>query len=322
MGKIGLLNSSAVTFSCSESPTDKHPTKLKKLLIVILAGYSLFSFGQTDSTRIENPLNEETYLHPVDCITPYTLKKGEWIYGQSIQTLPFPSWGFVGITDNLTAQIDLLPWIYGAFSELKKPIPSLNFRYRFNEQKGAVPTIGVEAMFVHFWDTLQRFETPTLTVWENGSYFHFKPSFSYKIKNEWYINVSAGLDYIGELIMQNNDSLNFNVKTFNKKWNPNFCLGVDYRPSKWISYHVGYNYGSTLTYLENVPRKHQLTYGFRVAPFYKNRFGILRCLRIELHAINSFFPDIGAKQVFPLPVFPYFYWQWKMGSKKKKNETT
>ena len=286
-------------------------------LLILLSFLPLYLFGQEDSTRIERPLTEDAYLHPIDCVTPYTLKKGEWIYAQSVQTLPFPSWGFVGITDKLTAQIDLLPWLYGAFSELKKPIPSLNCRYRFNEQNGFVPTIGVEAMFVHFWDTLQRFETPTLTVWENGSYFHFKPSIGYVIDDQWNINLSAGVDYIGELIMQNNDSANFNVQTFNKSWNPNFSLGVDYRPSKWISYHLGYSYGSTLTYLENVPRKHQLTYGFRVAPFYKNRFGILRCMRVELLAINSFFPDIRAKKVFPFPVFPYFYWQWTVKKKQK-----
>ena len=267
-------------------------------------------FAQSDSVQKTNPLKDDSYLHPIDCVTPYTLKKGEWIYAQSIQTLRFPSWAFVGLTDKLTAQIDLLPWLYGAFSELKKPIPSLNFRYRFNDQKGFIPTIGIEAMFVHFWDTLQRFETPTLTVWENGSYFHLKPSIGYNFKNAFYINLSAGVDYIGELIIQNNDSLNFNSKTFSKSWNPNFSIGFDYRPSNWISYHIGYTYGSTLTYLENVPRKHQLTYGFRIAPFYKNKFGVLRNMRIELLAINGFFPDINAKQIFPIPVFPYFYWQW------------
>ena len=275
-------------------------------------------FGQSDSVKKTNPLIDDSYLHPIDCVTPYTLKKGEWIYAQSIQTLPFPSWAFVGITDNLTAQIDLLPWLYGAFSDLKKPIPSLNFRYRFNNQNGIIPTIGIEAMFVHFWDTLQRFETPTLTVWENGSYFHLKPSIGYNFNNKFYINISAGADYIGELIIQNNDSLNFNSKTFSKSWNPNFSIGFDYRPSNWISYHLGYTYGSTLTYLENVPRKHQLTYGFRIAPFYKNKFGLLRNMRIELLAINGFFPDINAKQIFPVPVFPYLYWQWN----KKEKKTT
>lgn len=184
-------------------------------------------FSQDTITKKENSLHDDVYLHPIDAITPYTLKKGEWIYAQSIQTLPFPSWAFYGITDKLTTQIDLLPWIYGSFSNLKKPIPSLNLRYRFNEQKGAIPTIGIEAMFVHFWDTLERFNTPTLTVWENGSYFHLKPSFGFNFNDKYYVNVSAGVDYIGELILQNNDSLNFQSKTFQKSWNPNFSIGFD-----------------------------------------------------------------------------------------------
>lgn len=276
-----------------------------RFLIGIFLIMPVWAYSQTNS------LKDDAYLHPVDYITPYTLEKGEWIYAQSIQTLPFPSWMFVGITDKLTAQIDLLPWIYGAFTELKKPIPSLNFRYRFNEQNGAVPTIAVEAMFVHFWDTLERFDTPSVTMWENGSYFHFKPVIGYQFNKDWYLNLSAGFDYIGELIMQNNDSINFQNHTFTKSINPNFSIGIDYRPSDWISYHMGYTYGATLTYLENIPRKSQFNYGFRVAPFYQNRLGILRNLRVELVAINGFFPDIEAKQIFPLPIFPYFYWQWK-----------
>jgi len=286
------------------------------ILLVIVLNFIHYSAAQDTLTKKENPINDDAYLHPVDAVTPYTLEKGEWIYAQSLQTLPFPSWAFYGITDKLTTQIDLLPWIYGVFSEFKKPIPSFNLRYRFNEQKGAVPTIGVEAMFVHFWDTLERFSTPTLTVWENGSYFHLKPSIGYQFENKVFINLSAGVDYIGELILQNNDSLNLQTKTFQNSWNPNFSFGFDYRPSKWISYHFSYTYGSTLTFLENVPRKHQFNYGFRMAPFYKNKWGFLRNLRVELVAINGFFPDIEAQQIFPLPIFPYFYWQWNKKSKR------
>lgn|SRR5690606_27533014 len=290
---------------------------MKSLTITILSLlFPILLLGQEDSVREPNSIKDDAYLHPIDCITPYTLKKGEWIYAQSIQTLPFPSWAFVGITDQLTAQIDLLPWIIGAFSDLKRPIPSLNFRYRFQEQKGLIPTIAIETMFVHFWDTLQRLETSSLTMWENGSYFHFKPIIGYQIKNKWNINLSAGVDYIDEFIMHNNDSLNFQTKTFSNSWNPNFSIGIDYRPSNWISYHIGYTYGSTLTYLENIPRKIQFTYGFRIAPFYKNRFGILRNMRIELVAINGYFSDINKKQSFPIPVFPYFYWQWKKDKKR------
>lgn len=282
-----------------------------KLLVLILLVSPFVLIGQSDSIqRKTNPLNEEAYLHPIDCISPYSLKKGEWIYAQSPQTLPFPSWAFYGITDKLTTQIDLLPWLFGPFTELKKPIPSLNLRYRFNEQKGLVPTIALETMFVHFWDTLQRFDTPTLTMWESGSYFHIKPVIGYRIKEKLDINLSIGVDYIGKFIQRNKDSLNPISETLDDSWNPNYSIGIDYRPSKWISYHIGFSYGSTLTYLENVPRKRQFNYGFRIAPFYKAKPGLLRCFRMELLAINAYFPDIKAKQSFPIPIFPYFYWQW------------
>lgn len=273
--------------------------------------------SQDSISRRANPLNDDAYLHPVDIITPYTLQKGEWIYAQSIQTLPFPSWAFYGITDRLTTQIDLLPWLFGPFTELKKPIPSLNFRYRLVDQRGGLPTLGVEAMFVHFWDTLQRFETPSLTVWENGSYFHIKPTAGYRLGQKWWLNLSAGVDYMKELILQNNDSLHFQAQTFRNSLNPNAAISLDFRPSPWISYHIGGSYGSTLTYLENVPRKIQVNYGFRIAPFYKNRYGFLRNFRVECVAINGFFPDIHAKQIFPLPIFPLLYWQWKPRKKVK-----
>lgn len=287
--------------------------------IIILIFLVQICFGQnTDTIKKHMPLNEDVYLHPIDAVTPYTLKKGECIYGQPFVTFPFPGWAFIGVTNKLTVQLDFTPLTFGPFTELKAPIPSFNFRYRFNKQKGMIPTIGIEAQFIYFKDTLKRFKTPTLTVWENGSYFHIKPSIGYNFKNKFYINLSIGADYIGELIMQNNDTNNSQTKTFTNSWNPNFSIGFDYRPSKWISFHVAYSYGSTFTYLENVPRKNQINYGFRMAPFYKNRFGILRALRLEVLAINGYFGDIHAWQSFSLPVYPaYIYWQWTF----KKNHT-
>ena len=268
-------------------------------------------FAVEDTIKKTNPLIDDVYLHPIDCVTPYALQKGEWIYGQSWQTLPFPSWAFYGLTDKLTMQIDLLPWLYGAFTELKKPIPSLNFRYQFNEQNGAVPTIGIETMFIYFWDTLQRFETPSITLYESGPYFHIKPVIGYQFKQDWFINLSLGVDYMESLIMQNNDSSNLQYQDFTNSWNPNYAIGIDYRPSNWISYHIAYQYGATLTYLENAPRKTMFTYGFRFAPFYKNRFGILRNMRFELTSINAYFSDVDAWQATILPFYPYVYWQWK-----------
>ena len=72
---------------------------MKKLLILLLFIPTIL-FGQEESIQKINSIKDDVYLHPIDCITPYTLKKGEWIYNQSIQTLPFPSWAFVGIKDN------------------------------------------------------------------------------------------------------------------------------------------------------------------------------------------------------------------------------
>lgn len=286
---------------------------VKQLCVLIcMTVFFLPLQAQNDSSSHKiNSLKDDAYLHPVDCVTPYTLQKGEWIYGQSWQTLPFPSWAFYGLTDHLTMQIDLLPWLYGSFTELKKPIPSLNFRYRFNEQENKIPTIGVEAMFIYFWDTLQRFETPNITVTESGAYFHLKPAISYQINDDWFLNLSVGFDYMKGLTMQNNDTSNYIYHDFTNAFNINYAGGIDYRPSDWISYHIAYQYGATLTYLENVPRKTMFTYGARFAPFYQNRFGILRNLRIELTSINAYFADVDAWQATVFPIYPYIYWQWK-----------
>lgn len=92
--------------------------KIYLTFIVFLAFLTNNGIAQDGLNQKENPLNDDAYLYPIDTITPYTLKKGEWIYGQSIQTLPFPTWAFYDITDKLTTQIDLLPWLFGVFTEL------------------------------------------------------------------------------------------------------------------------------------------------------------------------------------------------------------
>ena len=326
---VKLLASIGITicaiFSCCSLPMFANSSvyfneTTHKLDAINVLSNSIDSTTQNNQDTIlrkTNTLKDDIYLHPIDCITPYTLQKGEWIYGQSWQTLPFPSWAFYGITNNLTMQIDLLPWLYGAFTELKKPIPSVNFRYKFTDQNGALPTIGAEAMFIYLWDTLLRFETPSISVQESGAYFHFKPSIGYRIKNDWYINLSAGVDYMKSLILLNNDTTLNTYKDFTNTWNPNYAIGLDYRPSNWISYHLAYQYGATFTYLENVPRKTMLTYGFRFAPFYKHKYGILRNMRFELVSINGYFADVDAWQAIGLPIYPYVYWQWKRDKTKK-----
>ncbi|MBN2891283.1 MAG: hypothetical protein JXL97_05405 [Bacteroidales bacterium] len=112
---------------------------------------------------------------------------------------------------------------------------------------------------------------------------------------------------------------NIVIINLHSKINPNASLGLSYRKSNWISYHIAVSYGSTLTYFENVPRKIQLNYGFRISPFYKNKWGVLRNMRIEVIAINGWFKDIDQYSGIPLPIYPLFYWQWE--KKNNKNKT-
>ena len=94
-------------------------------------------------------LQNEILLHPADGFTAYTLKKNEFLYCQSPFTLPFPSWAWWGITDKITAELDLLPLLGGFFQEPYLPVPSLNFRFKLREQNGLVPAVAFETMFQH-----------------------------------------------------------------------------------------------------------------------------------------------------------------------------
>ena len=39
-------------------------------------------------------------------------------------------------------------------------------------------------------------------------------------------------------------------------------------------------------------------------------------LEISILQLTDIFSNIDAKQSFPIPVFPFFYWQWKNYKKK------
>ncbi len=282
----------------------------KSLLAVLVCGHVFGLCGQTDTSKI-NPLDDDTYLHPVDGITPYTFHRGEWFYAQSLQTLPGPGWAFVGVTDRLTVQLDFTPLVGGLFFKPHYPIPSLSARYKIATQKQLLPTISVEGQFFHLWDTLSRFDVKEHTLYQNGSYFHLKTAWGYR----WgplCVNGAVGVDYMSEMWWAQGDTMTARLVP---NLNPNFSLSVGWRKRPWISYHVALSYGATLTYFENVPRKIQLNYGMRIAPFYQNKWRFLRNMRIELVAINAWFPDIGQYASIPLPIYPLFYWQWERRKK-------
>lgn len=282
------------------------------LATVILAlGAQLSVYSQESAGTVRLPtLQDDPYLHPVDGITPYTLRRNEFIYAQSIQTLPFPSWGFWGITDAITVQLDFLPWTFGFFSPLRKPIPSLNVRYRFNEQRGLIPTVAIETMYVQFWEGLERFSADTISVFQEGHYVHLKPVIGYQIADALYLSASVGVDFTSGTEYRNRKTGAVSRDT--DSFSVNYSLGVSYRPLRWASVDVAYTYGPTLTYLENVQKKHQITYGFRIAPFISLDAPFLRAFRVELVSINAYFPTVSAWESFPLPIFPYLYWQWSL----------
>ena len=273
----------------------------KKIYIFLCFCFQTFLLsGQIDSSAT-NPINDDTYLHPVDGITPYTLKKGEWFYAQPL--LPAPGWAFVGLTDNLTLQLDFTPLIGGIFIEPHYPIPSVSLRYKIANQKKILPAFSIEGQFFHLWDTLKRYDVNDYSLYQKGTYFHLKTMYGYQF-NSLYINWSAGFDYM-EKMWWKKDSAATDELTPNV--NPNFSAGISWRPSKWISYHIAFSYGATLTYLENTPRKTQFNYGMRIAPFYKNKWRLLRNLRIEFISINAWFADINEYSGIPLPIYPLFY---------------
>ena len=275
------------------------------ILIVIICTDCVY--GQTDTLK---GLQRETFLHPADGFTAYTLKKGEFVYNQSLFTLPLPSWAWWGISDNITAEIDLLPLIGGLFVEPYLPIPSFNFRFKLFNQDKLVPAAAFETMYQHLWNTVTQSDQPNVIISRKGNSWYNHFNFSWRLNPKFYMHVSIGATYVENLYFSNNNKQNLIEKFYPKSFSPDFSLSADYRISPWISLHATGSYGTTFVYLDNIPRKVQVSYGFRIAPFYKNRRGILRTLRAEFIGYYIYLPDIRESIKALLPIYPYFYWQW------------
>lgn len=265
-------------------------------------------------------LQSDIMLHPTDGFTAFTLKKNEFIYCQSPFTLPLPSWAWWGITDNITAEIDLLPLIGGLFQPPHLPVPSVNFRFKLRQQNGAVPGIAFRTMFQHLWTTQNQADADNLRVERQGGNSWFNRfNLSWQVREHLYIHFSAGATYTENLRIENKDTLNYTGRFFKQTVNPDVSLNFDWRFRPWMSAHLTAGYGTTFVYLDNIPRKYQVSYGFRVAPFYKNRFGILRTLRAELVGLYIRLPDAGETMKIPAPIFPYLYWQWTLPVKNQSD---
>jgi len=270
--------------------------------------FPLFIYGQRKSLQ---GLQTETFLHPADGFTAYTLEKGEFIYSQSPFTLPLPSWAWWGITDRVTAEIDLLPLIGGLFEKPHLPVPSFNFRIKLARQKNFFPAIAFETMYQHLWNEVIQADQENVIISRKGNSWFNHFNFSWKITPVFYTHFSLGTTYAENLYFSNNDSLHPKEVFYPESLTADFNLSFDYRWKPWISLHATAASGTTFVYLDNIPHKKQLSYGFRLAPFYKNKWGFLRTFRAEFIGFYIYLPDINERIESPLPVFPYFYWQWK-----------
>ncbi|MFY9309863.1 MAG: hypothetical protein WAQ28_12520 [Bacteroidia bacterium] len=286
---------------------------LKQAGIMALLCICLNLFSQENNSTANNHtlygLQAETYLHPLNSNTAYTFKKGEASYNQAPAAIPLPAWGWIGITDWLTAEIDFLPLVGGLFTKPHLPVPSFNFRFRVAQQDKWKPALAYETMFQYLYKEFNQTNSPTFAIYRHKASWYNKLNASWRIKSNFYIHLSGGCTFAQYLKLVNTDSLHSQEKIFRNKLSPDASLGLDYR-LRWISFHVNTSYGTTFNYIDNVPRKFEVMYGVRIAPFYKNRFGILKSFRIEWEGFYNSFPDINAKVYVPVFI-PYFYWQWK-----------
>lgn len=290
----------------------------KFIFILFLLSFSKL-FAQTDidtigPTNTLSGLQNDIFLHPLNSNTAYTLKKGECVYNQAPASLPIPSWGWIGITDWLTAEIDFLPLVGGLFIKPHLPVPSFNFRFKIRNQKKCIPALAYETMFQYLYVEFDQSTNPYFATWRKKGSWYNHLNASWKIKSRFYIHATIGCTYAQHLRLVNKDSTNFIQQTFDNKLTPDLSIGLDYR-LKRISFHLNTSYGTTFNYIDNVPRKFEIMYGIRLAPFYKNKFGILRTFRIEWAGFYNAFPDIKAKVYVPIFI-PYFYWQWTIKKKQ------
>ncbi len=271
----------------------------------------------TQSHKLSH-LQNEIFLHPSDAFTAYTLKKGEWTYNQPPFLFPLPGWAMYGITDWITMEIDMLPLVGGFFQKPHRPVPSINFRFRLTNQNKRMPAIAFETMYQHLWNEVTQSEKPTVKRKGNSWFGHI--NFSWKVFPHFYTHFSTGITYVENLYFHTGDTQQPREKYYFRSLTPDINLSLDYRMRPWISFHLTASYGTTFVYLDNIPHKRQISYGFRVAPFYRSRKAFFRNFRAEFIGFFIFFPDINARIKSLLPIFPYFYWQWSFPNKKSRRK--
>ena len=255
-------------------------------------------------------LIDETMLHPLDAFTGYTLAKNEIIYNQSPLTLPLPSWMWWGVTDRLTVEIDTLPLIGGLFIDPHLPVPSINARVGLVRGGADRIAIAVEGMVQHLWQEHVQEDLDTIRVVRRGTSVFARVNVSIPLHRRFRIHASAGATWARSLRLEN--PMRGLASEYTDAVSPDGSLALDVRVAPWLSVHATGSYGTTFVYSDNQPRKWQGAYGFRVAPARHSSWRILRTLRLEFAALFMFRPSVDNRQILPIPVLPYLYWQFQI----------
>lgn len=269
------------------------------------------TLAHADVTPRSN-LQTETLLHPLDGFTAYTLRAGEVVYNQSPLTLPLPSWAFVGVTDWLTAEIDLLPLIGGFFVEPHVPVPSFNVRIRLREGGPERIALAFETMVQHLWVRRNQEESDYHRITREGTSWFNRITASIPITRDFRVHLSAGATFAESFEVASADAAMPRGKHYENTLSPDASVALDFRWKPWLSLHGTASIGTTFVFSDNQPHKRQATYGFRTAPFYRADTGVLRTMRIELAAFVMEHPDIDWGWRLYLPIMPYVYWQWQL----------
>lgn len=247
----------------------------------------------------EGSMENENFLHPGDSFSAYTLKQKEISW--NIPLVP-PSPGFLwfGITDSLTAELDLEANIGG--------VPSLNLRYGFF-YNGRI-AIAVENMYQYVprkldFDYFEEGDGTDISVKRYGSSWYNHLNLSYHPIENLYFHFSLGAVYQKELIIKKRSSTE--KELFEDKINPDFSFGLDWRVFDSFALLSSISYGSTFIYLDNIPRKTQVTGGFRWAPFIKFNSAFINSFRIEAVWLYIRFHDIDKFITGPSG---FIYWQY------------
>lgn len=255
-------------------------------------------------------LIDETMLHPLDAFTGYTLAKNEIIYNQSPFTLPFPSWMWWGVTDRVTVEIDTLPLLGGLFIEPHLPVPSINTRVGIVRGGADRVAIAVEGMVQHLWREHVQEDLETIRVTRRGTSVFARVNVSIPVHRRFRIHLSGGATWAESFRLEN--PMQGLTSEHTNAVSPDGSIAFDVRAAPWLSLHATASYGTTFVYSDNQPRKFQLAYGFRIAPARNSRWRVLRSLRLEFPALFMFRTSVDNRQILPVPVLPYLYWQFQL----------